>query len=318
MVPENDLAVGECGRLNDNAAKDFNVCVLGGDARQCYVAGILAQKGFTVSCYALPELPQVKGSGTAYRRASDIYSAICGAKVVVLPLPLSPDGESLSCVAAEPPSLSDVFRCAAESGCELIFAGAVKDRSKHLAEAEGVRLIDYGAAPELTVKNAVPTAEGAVEIAMRELKTTICGTRFAVIGYGRCGSALARLLSAMGGSVCGIARSAADRAKMYVDRIESYTLSQLVAAVSDAAVVFNTVPYQIFDCVTLAKLPKDTIIVDIASAPGGVDPNCAARYGIKAIHAASLPGKYAPRTAAEIICGYILSVLDGSAVPDRM
>ena len=154
---------------------------------------------------------------------------------------------------------------------------------------------------EIALENAVPTAEGAIETAMRVMNVTVRGSRFAVVGYGRCGSELARLLKAMGAEVCGIARSGKDRARMRNDGITALGFDRLVSAVNDAEITFNTVPFNIFDCGTLSLLEEGRIIIELASAPGGVDRECAARYGVRVIHAPSLPGKYAPKTAAEII-----------------
>ena len=43
---------------------------------------------------------------------------------------------------------------------------------------------------------------------------------------------------------------------------------------------------------------KNTLIIDVASKPGGVDFEYAKRNGYKVIHALGIPGKIAPRTAA--------------------
>ena len=51
------------------------------------------------------------------------------------------------------------------------------------------------------------------------------------------------------------------------------------------------------------------MIIDLASYPGGVDFAYAEKCGIKAIHALSLPGKIAPKSAGEIIESTILNIL---------
>ena len=51
----------------------------------------------------------------------------------------------------------------------------------------------------------------------------------------------------------------------------------------------------------LAAFKKDTVIIELASLPGGVDLREAARLGIHVITAPGLPGKYAPKTAGNII-----------------
>ena len=51
----------------------------------------------------------------------------------------------------------------------------------------------------------------------------------------------------------------------------------------------------------LKLLKRDSLIIDIASNPGGVDRNAAKEIGIKLIWALSLPGRVAPITSAEFI-----------------
>ena len=65
----------------------------------------------------------------------------------------------------------------------------------------------------------------------------------------------------------------------------------------------------IFDSDKLSKLRRDTLIIDLASKPGGVDLAEAERLNIKAIHALGLPGKTAPVTAGEIIAESIIDTL---------
>ena len=71
---------------------------------------------------------------------------------------------------------------------------------------------------------------------------------------------------------------------------------------------------KLLDAEKLRSVPRRSPIIDIASAPGGVDREYAARLGLRTVHALSLPGKYAPRTAAEIICEALIPLLtrDGS------
>lgn len=288
--------------------------VLGGDARQGYIARLLSERGASVSAYATPQLPSKDANDAAILGditfCGSLAEAISRSRALVLPLPLSPDGVTLNCgTLEEHPRLCDIFELAADSGCELVLAGMVRPETARVAAQLGLRLTDYGALPELAIRNAVPTAEGAVAIAMRELETTVQGTGFAVVGYGRCGAAIARLLLAMGGVVYGAARSAADRARMYADTVIGCGLSELPRISEAVSVIFNTVPAEIFDSDMLSVLARGTVIIDIASAPGGVDTHFAAAHGIKVIHAPSLPGRYAPLTAAGIICDCIAPLL---------
>jgi dipicolinate synthase subunit A len=65
----------------------------------------------------------------------------------------------------------------------------------------------------------------------------------------------------------------------------------------------------------LRGLSRDTVLIDLASAPGGVDAEAAANLGIRVIFALSLPGKYAPVSAGHIIAQTVLSCLEkGEAI----
>jgi dipicolinate synthase subunit A len=315
------------------------VCIIGGDGRQYYLAQKLAKDGYCVRTYAVA-VPSANAEALINENAADNVSqgktreesklssphtensftvckelncALHGCNDIILPFPLSPDGVTLNCSEEEKPSLSSVFHAISDvcGASSRVYAGAVKERSRELAASFGIDITDYGAMEEIALENAVPTAEGAVMTAMGTLNVTVRGSRFAVIGYGRCGSELARLLRAMGAEVYGIARSGKDRAKMRNDGVRAMSFSSLAEAVNSSEIVFNTVPFNVFDCHTLAQLSEGRVIIELASAPGGVDRECAARYGVKVIHAPSLPGKYAPKTAAEIISRALIPLLEG-------
>ena len=293
------------------------ICVIGGDARQRFLAQALAEKGYLISAYALMDLDNIDNCCYNDTKVANfacfntLREALSGCGGVILPFPLSPDGITLNCSEEEKPSLRDVFGAISEvcgSGVG-VYGGAIKERSREIAASFGIETVDYGAFDEIALENAVPTAEAAVELAMQMMDITLRGASFAVIGYGRCGSELARLLKAMGGNVCAVARSGKDRAKMRNDGVVPLDFHSLTEAVNGADIAFNTVPFNVIDCEMLSHLTKGKIIIELASAPGGVDRECAAHYGVKVIHAPSLPGKYAPKTAAEIIARAILPLL---------
>ena len=73
------------------------------------------------------------------------------------------------------------------------------------------------------------------------------------------------------------------------------------------AVIFNTVPHWLFNKEVLRTIPKETPLIDLASAPGGIDVDAAGALGLSVIWALALPGKYAPVTAGEIIADTVLS-----------
>lgn len=75
---------------------------------------------------------------------------------------------------------------------------------------------------------------------------------------------------------------------------------------ADYDYIFNTVPAQVVDRGVLEACKKDAAVIDIASAPGGVDFEAAKALGIAAKLCLGLPGKYAPKTAGEILAEEIM------------
>ena len=74
-------------------------------------------------------------------------------------------------------------------------------------------------------------------------------------------------------------------------------------------VVFNTVPSLIFTEKILENTDKNTLFIDLASLPGGIDKSVAKSLDIDVIHALALPGKTAPKKAGEIIKDTIVKML---------
>ena len=178
----------------------------------------------------------------------------------------------------------------------------------------GVRLYDYYESEELMINNAYLTAEGAVSLAMNELNISLWGTRVCVIGYGRIGKFLARMLSALGASVTVAARKGTDLAYASGFGLDTLRIAyengrSSLCALADCDLIFNTAPYRLLDAQVLACISKEALIIDLASAPGGIDPEAARRLDVQVISAQGLPGKYAPLTAGRFVGDAIATLL---------
>lgn len=157
--------------------------------------------------------------------------------------------------------------------------------------------------------NAVPTAEGAIQIAMEQTDVTLHGLPVLVIGNGRVGSILAAKLHALGAQVTVSARNCRDFALIEAAGMESADTRNLTRVLDRFPVVFNTVPAAVLGGPELAKLPPNALVIDLASQPGGVDPSAEPPQGLRLIHALSLPGKVAPVTASIAVRDTIYAIL---------
>ena len=168
-------------------------------------------------------------------------------------------------------------------------------------------MVDYYDFDALQMKNAIPTVEGAILYALRELPVTLDGTAVAVIGYGRVASLLAERLLALGASVTVYARKERDLLHASLRHMRSVRIigegveSSLCAISTDCRMIFNTVPQRIFTEEILSSLPKSCMLMELASPPGGFDPALAEAMGLRCVLAPALPGKCFPESAGRIL-----------------
>jgi len=273
--------------------------VIGGDSRIGYMAEELLRRGESVTGLG------ISAEGIPVRLLTE---GVQEADAVILGVPATRDGETVFAPSYSGLLPIDGIMEAAKPGTVLLcgIPGAVLTEKCRTA---GLKLIDYFSREELSLLNAVPTAEGALEIAMRELPITLWKARCLVVGFGRIGKYLAHILAALGAQVTVSARRAADFARARMLGYESVETGAITRAVRNFDVIFNTVPERVLDASVLSALSPDALVIDLASLPGGVDTEAARAFGVKTIHALSLPGKVAPVIAGKILCDTVQGIL---------
>lgn len=127
---------------------------------------------------------------------------------------------------------------------------------------------DYYRREEFAVGNAIPTAEGAVGLAIREYPGTINGAKCLITGFGRIGKNLAIILRGMGAEVFCAARKKADLMQMRAFGVQPLTYREIGRRFD---LIFNTVPAKVLTSPVLMQQTRDTLIIELASAPGGTD-----------------------------------------------
>ena len=168
-------------------------------------------------------------------------------------------------------------------------------------EAKNVEYIDLIKREEFSVLNAISTAEGTIEIMIRETQRTIHGSKVLVMGFGRVGKVLSDKLAGIGADVYCEARKNEDIAWIKTYGYKPVKLSELNDYLNQFEIIINTIPFQVLDEERLEFVKKDAVLIDLASNPGGIDRNAAKNKKLKLIWALSLPGKVAPITSAEFI-----------------
>lgn len=280
--------------------KEQVVAVLGGDMRQLYAAERLAEMAYPV--YALgfrPDLPfrQVK--------LTDEPELLQKADMALFPLGVSKEGK-LHTPLYDGVYLLRELLALLPKDCR-IFGGNVTEAEQALAGEYGLHFEDYFKREELTVANALLTAEGAIRTAMEQMDRALWRSKCLICGYGRIGKLLHSRLQAFGMDVSVLARSPQQRVWAESAGAKAYDFSVANTILPHQQVIFNTVPAQWLR-EELALVAEDCPIIELASKPYGIDFALAEQLGKKAVLAAALPGKYAPRSAGEWIADTILNM----------
>lgn len=279
------------------------VAVIGGDLRQLTLARLLKQEGYHVFLYGFDKDIKVDTPAVETDR-----TYVLNADIIILPVPVTFDGATVNSPYANTPMQIDEFLDGVNPSA-LVFGGQIQPNLQRAFEEHGIAYRDYLKREELSVKNAVPTAEGAIEIAISETLITIHGSKCLVLGYGKIGKILSKMLFGLGAQTYVEARKYADLAMIEGHGYEPLALGELKSRIGEFDIIFNTVPSLILDEEVLKNARKDSLIIDLASKPGGVDFDAAKDLGLRVIWALSLPGKVAPVTSGTIIKDTIMNII---------
>lgn len=270
--------------------------IIGGDERQVELIFILLNRGQRVNALGFDNLMDFR-----VNTFTELVEELFNCHVLLLPIPYSnKEGyinikeSGLEVTLAEIMEYLGVYK-------PLVMLGKTDKAFDSMASDIGLDYIDFTKEESFAILNAIPTAEGAIQRAMEMANITIHGSRALVLGYGRIGKCLSRMLKGIGAQVTVEARKAEDLAWITENGYKGVHLNDLDGILPYQDIIFNTIPHLILDREKLEIVNRDTVIIDVSSLPGGIDFKAAEELGIRASLDLGLPGKVAPKTAAEII-----------------
>lgn len=214
--------------------------------------------------------------------------------IIVLPMPLTRDGETVFAPNSEIPIPFDAIRRFAEHGA-LIFAGGECEKLSELCVNCGFISINYAKYESLTLKNAALTAEAAVCLLAESTERALLGSRILITGYGRIASMTSKRLKAFGALVTVAARRAEQRVQAELDGFCAVSFSEIPEIIDGFDYTVNTVPAEVFGADSLSKMRG--MFLELAALPNNPPNNPEIKY----IHGGGLPGKHCPETAGKYI-----------------
>lgn len=277
--------------------------ILGGDERSLYLGEYLEKQKLQVCYYAFSDT-------NCFENLSE---AINSAEYIILPLPFTKDRLTLNApLFDEKVEIKDI--CTLLKKGNIVIGGQLPESFKEMLTDTEIEFYDYFLLDELAIFNAIPTAEGVVEILIKNLPITIHSMKCAILGYGRVGKVLAETLKSLGAEVTIFARKERDKADAFTKGYKFASFPSLKNTEYKFDALINTVPQKVLGRDEMKNISSDCLFIEIASAPFGIDFQAAKEFAFDVIKANSLPGKVAPKTAGEIIGRSILPILENKGL----
>jgi len=275
--------------------------IIGGDKRIVYLAKSIIKDGYPLYIYGFDLLSEASGLPEL-----PLDTLIELSDNIIFPVPVTKAGATIYAPYSSKEIRPESDFIISLSG-KNVYGGLMNKLVSKNDLWSMVNYSDYYTREDFAVNNAVPTAEGAIAIAINEYEGNLTGSKCLITGYGRIGKILNKMLVSLGADVTVAARKKSDlayaramgaKAKPYNEIHEAYDI------------IFNTVPEVVIKGKLLSKQKENSLIIELATLPGGIERKTALEKGIRIIDAQSLPGKVSPKAAGEYIKEAVYNLLE--------
>ncbi|MDT8858975.1 dipicolinic acid synthetase subunit A [Alkalihalobacillus sp. MEB130] len=285
---------------------DKHVVVIGGDARQLEIIRKLSTLDAKISMVGFDQLND-GFIGASKHTLEDIeWSSV---DAILLPVSgTSTDGNIETVFSNESLILKVEHLQKTPKHC-VIYSGISNNYLDQCVEKAERSLVKLMERDDVAIYNSIPTAEGTVMMAIQHTDITIHRAKVAVLGLGRVGMSVARTFSALGAEVKVGANESHQLARITEMGLKPFHTDHIKEELKDVDLCINTIPARVITANVLAEMPLHTLIIDLASKPGGTDFRYAEKRGMKALLAPGLPGIVAPKTAGQILADVLAGLL---------
>lgn len=287
----------------------YDAAIIGGDLRQSYLALILKQSGFKVIAYGLDTIIHDFNLNIT----DSAKYAIASGKTIIAPIPISRDKKYITGLDVN--NQTELKKLSVEKFLSYLqpehylIGGNISGEVIDYCNKLGIGFFDLMKNDDIALLNAVATAEGAIAEAIIKSSGNLHQSKGLVLGYGRCGKVLSAKLHNLGMHVTVAARNNGALLEAYTNCLDIIRLYDEDLDICEFDFIFNTIPAQILDKSLLLNLSPDAVVIDIASAPGGVDYEAARELKLNVHSCLGIPGKIAPKASAKILAGAIIPIL---------
>lgn len=278
----------------------YDFSFVGGDMRQVYMVNELLAIGYSVTSYGL-ENPILDNRCIA---ASSLKEAVISGKTIITPIPISKDGIHIQSSSSMDIKLDEFLNLLTLS--HQVFGGCFLPSMTSYLMEKGISYEDFMEVEEIILYNSIATAEGTIAKAIISSTINLHDSHALILGFGRCARTLAHKLRSLCKEVDISARSRVQSAAAYTSSFGTIPFDKLEENISKYDFIFNTIPSLVMTKEILDRTKEQVVIIDIASAPGGVDFSYAKEIGRYAELYLGIPGKISPKSSATFLNHYLL------------
>lgn len=276
----------------------LSIAMIGGDARQLEMIRKLNEWDANLTLIGFDQLDH--GFTGATKVGLD-EADFAETDAILLPVSgTSPEGKVETTFSNEEIVLTTQHLKKTPQHC-TIYSGISNAYLDQCVNEAGRSLVKILERNDLAIYNSIPTAEGTIMMVIQHTDMTIHDADVMVLGFGRTGITVARMMDALGAHVKVGARRTEHLARIAEMGLKPFPIGNITSEVQDIDVCINTIPAHVLSASVLSNMPLSTLIIDLASKPGGTDFRYADKRGIQALLAPGLPGIVAPKTAGQII-----------------
>lgn len=285
--------------------------ILGGDNRNIKLSNLLAKENDIVYTYGLEEA-EVLENPVNIIKCNDIKEFVSKTNYIIGPIPFSKDCNYINMPYCKQKLMMQ--EGLQEMKNKLLIVGQVSSKVRKMAKENECEIVDIMQNEELVIFNTIATAEGTIQVLMENTDTVLQDLSVLILGFGKVAKTLAKKLDAIDMKVTCSARKLSDLAWIESYGYTSKDIYKINAELPQYDVIINTIPSLILGKESLSYVNQNTLIIDLASYPGGIDWEEAKKRKIKAICALGLPGRVAPETSARFIKRTVENILKEKSI----
>ena len=268
---------------------------------------MLADDGNRVYSFGQDRSDEILDDGRI-EKCTSLKTAMEKAQVIIGPVPFSSNEDFINAPFAHDKIMIDDLMKTNKG--KIFISGSIKDNLRKQLDEKYMEVIDIMKRDDLAILNTIATAEGTIEVAIKNTDKILQGSRVLILGFGRVGKIVANKFSKMSAIVTCAARKVSDLAWIKAYGYNSLNINDMLYDLKEFDIIINTVPQTILRERELKHIDAEALIIDLASSPGGIDGKIAKSMGLNFIWALALPGRIAPSSSAKFIKDTVYTILE--------